>query len=71
MTTHMMKTYISADDRFLRLSDVLDRLAISRSSLYTGIKNGIFPAPKKLGARTAVWLESEITAFIKSFDKRE
>lgn len=67
MIAHMMKTYIASDDRFLRLPDVLERLAVSRSSFYAGVKAGVFPAPKKLGARTSVWLESEITNFIRSY----
>lgn len=71
MITHTMKTYIAPDDRFLRLPDVLKRLAVSRSKFYAGVKAGVFPAPKKLGARTSVWLESEITSFIRSFTQSE
>ncbi|PIG09734.1 AlpA family transcriptional regulator [Comamonas sp. 26] len=67
MIENMMKNSISPEDRFLRLPEVLERLTVSRSSFYAGMKTGIFPAPKKLGARTSVWLDSEITEFIRSF----
>ena len=37
-----------------------------RSSIYQGIKNGTFPAPIKLGARSIGWLSTDIDAWINS-----
>jgi prophage regulatory protein len=50
--------------RFLRLPEVLKRIALSKSQLYNLISIGEFPAQVKLGARASAWLESEITEWI-------
>ena len=64
--------------RLLRLKDILgDRKAdppipakipISKSSFYGGIQAGRYPAPLKIGPRTAVWRESDIDALIEQAD---
>ena len=48
--------------RFLRLPQVLERIPVSKSSWWKGIREGQFPAPTKLGVRTSAWPESEIDA---------
>jgi predicted DNA-binding transcriptional regulator AlpA len=48
--------------RFLRLPQVLERIPVSKSTWWAGIRKGIFPKPVKLSARTSAWLESEIDA---------
>lgn len=53
---------------FIRLGHVLHLLGISKSTLYEGIPKGIFPAPKKLTARTSVWSVHEIRAFIEKVE---
>lgn len=52
--------------RFLSLTDVLDRLTISRSLLYELIKDPIqpFPAPIHIGRRS-VWVESEVESYMQ------
>jgi len=51
----------------LRIREVLQRLPISRTSLYDGIKVGLYPAPVRIGKRTVAWRESEIDRMIKGF----
>lgn len=51
----------------LRIHEVLQRLPISRTSLYDGIKVGLYPAPVRIGKRTVAWRESEIDRLIKGF----
>ena len=46
--------------RYLRLPQVLDRIPVSRSTWWAGVKKGIFPKPIKLSARVTVWLETDI-----------
>ncbi|MCY4419639.1 MAG: AlpA family transcriptional regulator [Gammaproteobacteria bacterium] len=46
--------------RFLRLSDVMKRTALSRSSIYLRRSQGLFPEPIPLGGRAVGWLESDI-----------
>lgn len=41
--------------RFLRLPDVIERVGLSRSTLYAMVARGEFPAPVKLGQRAIAW----------------
>ena len=50
---------------FIRLAQVLHLLGISKTAFYSGIQAGVYPAPKKLTARTAVWNIQEIRDFIE------
>ena len=49
----------------LKLRQVTDKAAISRSSLYAKVKQGMFPAPVKLGERASGWIEDEIDEWIE------
>jgi len=51
--------------KILKLPDVMERCALSRSSIYAFIQNSNFPKPITLGARAVGWLESEISAWIE------
>ena len=46
---------------------VINRVALSRASIYAAIKAGTFPAQKKISARAVRWQESEINAWIDAF----
>jgi prophage regulatory protein len=48
--------------RFLRLPQVLERLPISKSTWWQGIRDGRFPRPVKLSERASGWEEGEIDA---------
>jgi prophage regulatory protein len=50
--------------RFLKLPEVLSRIPISRSQLYRMVAAGQFPKPHDLGARSVVWLESDLDSWI-------
>lgn len=54
-------------DHLLRLHDVLQRIPISRTSLYDGVKLGLYPAPVRIGKRTVAWRASDIDGLIKGF----
>ena len=49
----------------LRLPLVTQRTGLSRSSIYSGVKQGTFPAQISLGPRAVGWLESSIDAWIQ------
>lgn len=55
---------------FLRLPQVLALIPISKSAWWVGIKEGRFPAPVKLSARTTAWRAEDITALIESFNSQ-
>lgn len=46
--------------RYLRLPQVLDRIPVSKSTWWAGVKKGRFPQPVKLSPRVTVWLEEDI-----------
>ena len=49
----------------LRLALVKQRTGLSRSSIYSGVKQGTFPAQISLGPRAVGWLESSIESWIQ------
>ncbi|HEY8099886.1 MAG TPA: AlpA family phage regulatory protein [Burkholderiaceae bacterium] len=49
-----------------RLPQVLERVRVSRSTLYNWIKAGKFKRPLELGPRAIGWLSSDIDDYIQS-----
>jgi predicted DNA-binding transcriptional regulator AlpA len=58
-------------DRLLRLPSVLEIVEMSRSGWLLGVKEGRYPAPIKLSPRVAVWLESDIFAFVAGIARKK
>ena len=50
----------------IRLRTVMERTALSRSSIYAMAALGKFPQPIKIGVRASAWLQSEIDDFIEA-----
>jgi prophage regulatory protein len=50
--------------RLLRLPDVMARVGMKRSAIYQRMSEGKFPKSRSLGPKCAVWIESEIDAWI-------
>ena len=53
-----------AQERFLRLPEVIHQCGLSRSTLYDLIARDAFPAQVSLGGKNVAWLQSEITAWM-------
>ena len=51
-------------NRILRLPEVIEKVGLSRSSIYSRIHEGRFPSPVSLGGRAVGWLSSELEAWI-------
>ncbi len=51
---------------FLRISQVVDRTAVPRSSLYRKIANGDFPKPFRLGKKSVAWRSDEVQEWINN-----
>ena len=49
---------------FLRLKQVLQFIPVGKTAWYAGIKEGRFPKPIQLSARTAVYRAQDISALI-------
>lgn len=50
--------------RLYRANTVCEGLTISRSALYNGVRDGRYPPPVRLGARTTVWRGEDLLAII-------
>ena len=50
--------------KVLKLKNVINITALSRSTIYNKINEGIFPKPIQLGERAIGFLESEVQTFI-------
>ena len=55
-------------ERIQRLSEVLDRTGLKRTSLYDQIAAHTFPKQEKIGPRSVGWYESEINEWIRQRD---
>lgn len=48
----------------LRLVDVKRRIGLSRSTIYSRVRDGSFPRPVSLGGRAVGWIESDIQSWL-------
>lgn len=55
-----------APDRMLRIKTVLERTALTRSTLYRKIERGHFPKQIKLSERCVGWRESAVLAWLSN-----
>jgi predicted DNA-binding transcriptional regulator AlpA len=55
---------------FLRLSQVLELIPVSRSAWWAGCKNGRYPKPVKLGPRTTAWRAADIAALLEKLSEQ-
>jgi predicted DNA-binding transcriptional regulator AlpA len=51
---------------FLRLSQVLALIPVSKSSWWRGCKSGRYPKPVKLAPRTTAWRAKDIAVLMES-----
>lgn len=54
--------------KYVRLSEILTRIPVSKSTWWQWCKDGKAPRPIKLSARTTVWKEWEIDEFLESHE---
>ena len=52
--------------KILRLEEIKNRTGLSRSSIYSMISVGSFPAQIPLGERAVGWVEEEISNWIRA-----
>ncbi len=51
-------------EKFIRLSEVIKRTGISRSSIYRLVKKNNFPAPVRISEKTIAFIEREVNDWI-------
>jgi len=54
------------NSRILRMREVIQRIGLSRSTIYKLMGNDDFPRPMKLGSQAIGWRDSDIEAWISS-----
>lgn len=52
--------------RFLKLKEVMEKTALSRSSIYRKMSEDAFPKSVNLGDRAVAWVESEVDDWMES-----
>lgn len=50
--------------KFLKLKEVMEMTAMSRSNVYKMMSEGRFPQSVSLGARAVAWVDSEVQDWI-------
>ena len=55
-----------AEDRLIRLREVLSLVPVSRSTWWAGVKAGIYPRSIKLGPKITCWRLSDILSLIST-----
>jgi len=53
--------------RMVRLPELIKKTGLKRATIYKKIKQGLFPAPVKIGPKTSVWVESEVDRVLHSY----
>jgi prophage regulatory protein len=61
-----MSNQNNTHQRIIRLSEVIYRTGLSRSSIYNFMSAGTFPTKIKLGARSIGFIEADISDWISS-----
>ncbi|MEZ9440288.1 helix-turn-helix transcriptional regulator [Vibrio atlanticus] len=51
--------------KFMRLPEVKEKTGLSKSAIYSKIKEGEFPVSVSIGSRTVAWLESDIDEWLE------
>jgi prophage regulatory protein len=53
-------------DRIIRLTEVLDRTGLTRSTLYRKVTAGTFPGNVRISVRCVGWRESDVHAWLRN-----
>ena len=61
-----MAEEVSSAPKILRRKQVETLIGLRRSTLYERIREGTSPAPISLGVRAVGWIESEVSAWLRS-----
>ena len=57
--------------KFYRVSQLVEMLNVSKSSIYLWVSQGTFPKSFKIGGGTSVWSDLDISEWIDSLNKSD
>jgi prophage regulatory protein len=55
--------------KLLRLQQVIEKVALSKSTIYRGMGDGSFPRPLRLGSRMVRWLSDDIDNYLSHLSR--
>lgn len=58
-------------DRLLKLNEVINRCALSRTAIYRKIKEGTFPKQVTISVKAVAWYESDINAWVAGHRQKQ
>lgn len=58
------------DIGFVRLPQILRVFPISRTAFLTGVRDGLYPKPVRIGAKAVAWKVEDIRAMLTTFGSR-
>ncbi len=71
MPTQHPQAPVLPETGFLRLTQLLTFIPVSKSTLWRRINDGSFPAPIKLSERVTVWRVEDVRRWIQKFGVHE
>ena len=54
------------NDRLLRMTEVVEIVELSSSTIYRYMAKGMFPRSRRIGPNSVRWLESEVREWMES-----
>lgn len=57
---------MSCNTKLLRLKDIKEKFSLSKSAIYSQIRQGTFPEGVKIGKRAVAWGEDEVQQLINA-----
>lgn len=57
---------MEANERFIRLDELISKTGLGRSTIYRMMDNGEFPKPISLTSNKVAWLQSEVNNWMQS-----
>jgi prophage regulatory protein len=51
--------------QFIKLADVIKLTGLSRSSIYRGMRQGVFPVTIQIGARAVAWNYADVREWME------
>lgn len=57
---------MTSNTKLLRFKDIKEKFSLSKSAIYSQIRQGTFPQGVKIGKRAVAWGESEVQQIINA-----
>ncbi len=62
----MQKIITNRANDLSKIDEVIQRSGLSKTTIYRNIKDGMFPAPVKIGKRAVAWRTEELEEWLRN-----